>query len=162
MVDGTTPVFTNLDKLPWSIPTVSDLENLSGDSRKTGLVFKGVKFRLYDMCTDEGICRYEKDKAELIDMIRLHKATVCREASLILMVEGSQHLHIVIEWVEHDWDIYEAGGDGTPVKSNGRDTDDSGSEDNDRYEENLDALESVSGFSGDSVNPFIGSDNRST
>lgn len=112
------PVFmgVNRHKFPWAVPTREDLESEIVNPRKVGFKFKELIFRMYDMHKPEDVEKYQKDKARLHYLQFERKAMVQRAEEKILTVNGDQHLFIIVEWVEADWELYKEGPDGSPVK----------------------------------------------
>ena len=110
------PVFVNLDRLPWRVPTRSDIEDDYGKRDKIGMDFKGLRFRIYNVHNKEERDQYEKDKVNVANLARLGRAQMIRESHMPLLNKGTQQLHLIMEWVEADFYLYEEGADGLPVR----------------------------------------------
>lgn len=93
--------YSGFSNLPFDVPTKADLEE--GDPRKKVEVkYKGWNFRMFDMHDAKDVAAYEKVRNDLVEMLRLNKGKIAKDAIQLIATKTGQKLYYILEWAEYD------------------------------------------------------------
>lgn len=104
-MEGTSWYDAATHELPMPTATVADIEN-EGDVRKTLRVkVKGWHLKLFNLHEPSEVKAYEKLRVKLYSLLAAKRAQVARDVAQVLMVDKSQKLFQLVEWVEFDFSV---------------------------------------------------------